>query len=152
MKSYAKLVLMAAFAVLFLSTLAAADTPGVHPAYLHALSNLRAARAYLSLETANYNLNANETYAIQAIDAAIQVIKEAAIDDGKPLSDHPPVDVNLGRLDRLNRARVLLEQTEVELNQRESDAYVNGLKHRALSHINDAWKNTKRAINPTWHE
>src|ERR1700687_2049537 len=99
---------MAACAVLLLSAFAAADTPGAHPAYLHALTDLRHARAHLSVQTPNWRGAADEQRAIGAIDAAIREIQEAAIDDGKNLNDHPPVDERWSRADRLHRAMELL--------------------------------------------
>ena len=147
MKSYAKLVLMVAFAVLFVSTFAAADTPGAHPAYLHALTDLRGARSLLAVETGSYRLNANEKYAIEGIDAAMQVLRDAAINDGKSLSDHPPLDSGWSRTDRLHRAYDLLASAARDIDQRESDNFANGLKHRALHHIGDAMKAVQAAID-----
>ena len=71
MKSFAKLIMMAASAVLLLTTFAAADTPGAHPAYLHALTDLRHARAHLERMTPNARVDADEQRAIEEIDAAI---------------------------------------------------------------------------------
>ena len=59
---------MAACAVLMLTAFAAADTPGAHPAYLHALTDLRHARAHLSVQTPNWKVDADEQRAIDAID------------------------------------------------------------------------------------
>src|ERR1700753_2160265 len=53
---------------------------GNHPAYLHALSDLRMARAFLE-RPANVVVKWDEKRAITEIDAAIREIKEAAIDD-----------------------------------------------------------------------
>ncbi len=75
MKSYAKLIFMATFAVLLLTTFAAADTPGAHPAYLHALTDLRHARAHLNVETPNARVDAAEAHAIDEIDAAIREVR-----------------------------------------------------------------------------
>src|SRR5450432_3641401 len=83
--------------------LAHADQPGRHPAYLHALEDLRAARASLE-RPANVVVKWDEKQAIREIDAAIREIKEAAIDDGKNLNDHPPIDVNLDWKGRLHGA------------------------------------------------
>jgi len=140
MKNYAKMILMATFAVLLMSAFAAADTPGAHPAYLHALTDLRHARAHLDRMTPNERVDADEQRAINEIDAAIGEVKEAAIDDGKPLSDHPPVDARWGRPDRLRRAMELLDKAHDDIDQHESDGWARGLKHRALHHIDEARK------------
>ena len=152
MKSYAKLILMAAFAVLMMSAFAAADTPGAHPAYLHALTDLRHARAHLERMTPNERVDADEQRAIDEIDAAIREVKEAAIDDGKPLSDHPPVDASWGRPERLRRAMELLNKAHDDIDQHESDDWARGLKHRALHHIDEARKAVHHAIDDRHYE
>src|SRR5512140_867828 len=59
--------------------------PAKHPAYLHALTDLRTARAFLE-RPANIVVKWDEKRAIKEIDDAIHQIKEAAIDDGKDIS------------------------------------------------------------------
>jgi hypothetical protein len=152
MKSYAKLIMMATFAVLLLTTFAAADTPGAHPAYLHALTDLRHARAHLSVETPNARVDADEARAIDEIDAAMREVREAAIDDGKPMSDHPPVDARWGRPERLRRAMELLNQAHDDIDRHESDDWARGLKHRALHHIDEARKAVHHAIDDRRYE
>src|ERR1051325_6562517 len=61
------------------------------PASLHALAELRGARAFLE-RPANVVVKWDEHQAIREIDAAIHEIKQAAIDDGKAIADHQPVD------------------------------------------------------------
>src|ERR1700749_4400127 len=68
--------------------------PGQPPAYLHALTDLRTARWLLYRQPGDARVSADEDAAIREIDAAIGELKRAAIDDGKPLEDHPQVDVN----------------------------------------------------------
>ena len=87
-----------------------ADTPGKHPSYLHALSDLRHARAYLDKLAADDQIDNDSMRAIREIDAAIGEIKRAAIDDGKDLSDHPKIDTNLRRTDRFHKAIELLNK------------------------------------------
>jgi len=152
MRNSAKAILMAAFAVLVMSGFAAADTPGAHPAYLHALTDLRHARAHLERMTPNARVDADEQRAIDEIDAAIHEVKEAAIDDGKPLSDHPPVDARWERTDRLHRALELLNKSHDDIDQHESDEWARGLKHRALHHIDEARKAVHHALHDEWHE
>ncbi len=148
----AKLLVMSACAVLLLTTFAAADTPGAHPAYLRALTDLRHARAHLERMTPNARVDANEQRAIDEIDAAIREVKEAAMDDGKPLGDHPPVDARMDRPGRLRRALELLDQAHNDIDQHESDGFARGLKHRALHHIDEARKDVHRAIDARWRE
>jgi len=68
-----------------------ADEPGRHPAYLHALTDLRHARAHLESPAASYHMDKEERHAIEEIDRAIDEIKRAAIWDGKNLNEHPRI-------------------------------------------------------------
>jgi hypothetical protein len=135
-KSSVKLFLSAAFALVFFATSAVAQGP--HPAYLHALSDVRAARRLL--DGLNNNPREHEfiTLAIAEIDRTIVEIKQAAIDDGKNLNDAPPPEVGWGRGDRLSRAVSLLDKAYKDIDQHESDDYSRGLKHRALDHLQQA--------------
>jgi hypothetical protein len=137
---------------MMLSVFAAADTPGAHPAYLHALTDLRHARAHLNVNTPNARVDADETLAIGEIDAAIREIQDAAIDDGKNLNDHPPVDEHWTRSDRLRRAMELLDGAHHDIDQHESDGYARGLKKRALHHIDEARRALHHAIEVERHE
>ena len=65
-----------------------ADLPGKHPYYLHALSDLRAARWMLEHRPGDAAVSGQEDVAITEIDAAIGEIKRASIDDGKDIHDH----------------------------------------------------------------
>jgi hypothetical protein len=109
-----------------------------HPFYLYALSDLRLARAYLDKLTPNERLDMREMNAIEQINAAISEIKQAAIDDGKNIADHPPIDVNLKRANRYVRALELLDKVHKDVNREEDNAYANGLKKRALWHVDKA--------------
>src|ERR1700735_3205158 len=68
---------------------------GDHPAYLHAIGNLRHARQLLERPDAP-NVEGPEQNAVRAIDAAIAEIKQAARDDWKPLAELPQIHVDLG--------------------------------------------------------
>jgi hypothetical protein len=127
--------------VFFLAVCAAlsfADDPGKHPAYLHSLSDLRAARAHLDRLTPSDRVDDEETHAIREIDAAINEIKKASIDDGKDLNDHPPVDVHMDKKGRYHRALELLDKAHHDISEREDDQFAHGLRHRALEHIDEA--------------
>jgi hypothetical protein len=115
-----------------------ADDPGRHPAYLHALTDLRHARAHLERFTPSDRLNDEEQQAIDEIDRAIGEIKKASIDDGKNLNDHPPVDMHMDRSGRYHRALELLDKAHNDIDREEDDAFAQGLKHRALHHIDEA--------------
>ena len=115
----------------------ASPAPQAHPAYLHALTDLRHARALLE-RPAKADVKFDENVAIREIDAAINEIKQAAIDDGKPLTDHPPVDAHVGYRDRLRMSEELLHKAAADIDQREDNGWAKGLRGRANGHIRNA--------------
>jgi hypothetical protein len=115
-----------------------ADDPGAHPAYLHALSDLRHARAHLDKLTPSDRIDDEEQHAIDEIDKAIGEIKRASVDDGKNLNDHPPVDVHMDRKGRYHRALELLDKAHNDIAREEDDSWARGLRNRALHHIDEA--------------
>src|ERR1700679_3221605 len=127
-----------AFCLALFATLGFADQPGRHPAYLHALTDLRHARAHLARETDSGRMDREEEHAINEIDKAIDEIKRASIDDGKNLNDHPPVDAHMDRAGRFHRAMELLDKAHNDIAREEDDPSVRGLRDRALHHIDEA--------------
>ncbi len=109
-----------------------ADTPGAHPGYLHALSDLRYARALLKTDFAD------DWPAIKEIDWAIKEAKQAAIEDHKPLSDHPPLDARLDRAGRLRHAVEALNSAERDMAQEEQNGSAIVWRDRSLGHIRQA--------------
>jgi tetratricopeptide (TPR) repeat protein len=126
------------FVVAVCAVLSFADEPGRHPAYLHALTDLRHARAHLENLAATHHMDKEEEHAINEIDKAIDEIKRAAIDDGKNLNDHPPVDAGMDRMGRFRRAEELLDKAHNDIAREEDDSSVRGLRDRALQHIDEA--------------
>jgi hypothetical protein len=84
LRSVGRIVFLAATC----ASLSVAQEPGRHPAYLHALSDLRDARAHLNQLAPSGKMDREEEHAMREIDAAIQEIRRAAIDDGKDISHH----------------------------------------------------------------
>ncbi|WP_035052781.1 hypothetical protein [Andreprevotia chitinilytica] len=132
-------------AALLASFAAHADTPGDHPYYLHALTDLRDARAHLE-HLSSDKVDHAEEHAIREIDAAIGEIKKAAIDDGKDIHDHKPVDANLKRTDRFHKALELLEKARQDASHEEDQANTRGLQKRAVKHIEEAQHAVKHVI------
>src|SRR5580698_8382914 len=85
------------------AAMAAGDLPGAHPGYLHALSDLRYARALLEHD-APEAVEHDQHFALHEIDEAIRVIKDAASEDGKDLNVHPPVQPEWPVSGRFHRA------------------------------------------------
>ena len=80
------------------------------------------------------------------IDKAIDEIKKAAIDDGKDLSDHPPVDVHMDWPGRLHRAMELLDKAHEDISREEDNRFAQGLQQRAFAHIDEAKHEVREAI------
>jgi hypothetical protein len=116
--------------------LASADD---HPAYLHALSDLRDARAHLQRPSDfNGKVQWREDQAIGEIDAAIREIKKASIDDGKDISVHEPVDASLHWGGRLKHAHELVQAAKDDISQHEGNWEAKGLRRRAFDHMDRA--------------
>jgi hypothetical protein len=128
-----------------------ADLPGKHPFYLHALTDLRAARWMLEHRPGDAAVSGQEDVAIVEIDKAIGEIKRAAIDDGKDIHDHPGVDLPNDRPGRLHKAAELLRKVHGDVAREEDDPVTRGLRNRAVMHIDEALHATERAIGDVRH-
>jgi hypothetical protein len=148
MKSLHKLM-FGVFALLLFSPAfisAKPQPPKEHPAYLHALTDLRHARANLQHPDGG-ELREQEKKAIHEIDEAITEIKKASIDDGKDLNDHPVVDAGLDWRGRLHRSLELVNKAHNDVAREEDNGAAQGLQQRALEHIDKAHKHIEEAIH-----
>jgi len=118
-----------------------------HPYYLHALSDLRAGRWLIEHRPGDWQKTEDEVNAVREIDAAMNEIKKASIDDGKDINDHPRVDEKPDHSGRLHEAADYLRKARKDVNQEEDNGFADGLKARALRHISEAIKSTARAIH-----
>jgi hypothetical protein len=130
---------------------AAPAPPQAHPSYLHALTDLRNARAHLERRGGDLQVKWDERTAIELVDRAIRDIKLAAIDDGKNLQDHPPVDVREPRAGRLHRALAALRAARDDVSKEEDNGFANGLRARGLHYIDDAIRMTEQGISDAEH-
>ncbi len=128
------------------SAVSAQVVPGKHPEFLHALSDLRAARGYLDKVTPNDAVDTDTAAAIREIDSAINGLKQASMDDGKDLHDHPPIDAHLEKTGRLHTAKELLEKAYADVKGPETDPAAAELQKRIWGHINAAHKYVDAAI------
>ncbi len=136
---------------LILPLAANADLPGKHPYYLHALSDLRAARWMVEHRAGDAAVSGQEDVAINEIDRAIGEIKKAAVDDGKDLHDHQAVTDVADRTGRLHKALDLLHKTHDDVAREEDDPAVKGLRDRAVAHIDAAIEATQHALGDAEH-
>ena len=122
----------------------AAPLPGEHPGYLHALTDLRAARWFLYHQPGGARVSGSEDVAIMEIDKAIREIKLASIDDGKDINDHPGVDAN-EHGSKLLRSIETLRKAREDISREENNPEARELRHRAHEHIDRAIKAAERA-------
>jgi hypothetical protein len=131
---------MGAIAALFLLTACAAPRSASgqdHPHYLHALSDLRLARAILD-RPQEWNVMRDQQAAMESINHAIGEIKRASIDDRKELGDHPPIDARLDHRGRLRRVLELLDSADRDLHAEEDNFAAKNWRNEAIRHVNEA--------------
>jgi hypothetical protein len=137
--------ILAGFAVL--AGCVAAPPPERHPAYLHALSDLRAARWLIEHHPGDWAQTSDEVEAVRQIDAAINDIKKAAFNDGKNPNDRPPVDENPDHRGRIHEALQFLNKARSDISHEEDNAFANGLRDRAIGHIDGAIRASRHVFN-----
>jgi hypothetical protein len=123
------------------------SAPHAHPAYLHALEDLRAARWMIEHRPGDWARSVDEVEAVRQIDVAINDIKKAAIDDGKNIDSHPKVDERPQHNGRLHEALDYLRKARADIAQEEDNGYAKDLRNRSIGHIDAAIKATDRAIH-----
>jgi hypothetical protein len=123
--------------------------PAIHPSYLHAISDLRYARALLYRPDWGPVMR-DQRAAVDEIDHAIGEAKRAAIDDGKNPEDHPPIDRGLGWEGRFRKAMELLDSAERDLSQAETNGAAAGWRNAALGNVRNAKAFVGKAMRDSW--
>ena len=118
-----------------------------HPAYLHALSDLRMARAHLLERPGHGALRAEERDAVEEINRAIEEVRTAAAEDDKNPNAQPPVDLPRDWSGRLRRAMELLNQAYRDVDGFEDNPRARGMRSRALGHISRARQHVRAAMD-----
>jgi hypothetical protein len=121
-----------------------ADSPGRHPAYLRARSDLRAAQFLLRVRD-EPNVTRRLVEADREIEAAVREVDRAAVLDRKDLEDHPRVDTNLARKDRFRKIVELLRSARADLGHEEDNGAARGWRDAAYGHIDQALEHMHRA-------
>ena len=117
-----------------------------HPHYLHAIADLRYARALL-FRRDEAIVMADQRVAIHEIDEAINEARGAAITDGKEVNYMPPVDVRIRPVDRLNRAMDALNSALGNLRFEEDRRAALGWRAAAIRDTGHAVELTRKAIH-----
>jgi hypothetical protein len=107
------------------------------PAYLHAISDLRTARAYLEMDRREPSAG-HRHHAIEEIDKAIDEMKKAAIDDGKNPWQAPPPQSGGDPGAPIHSALQLLDEAHTDVGQGADSPENRGLQIRSLKHIDEA--------------
>jgi hypothetical protein len=123
--------------------------PAIHPAYLHAISDLRYARALLFRPDWRPVMH-DQQAAVEEIDHAIGEAKRAAIDDGKNIDDHPPVDRGLGWEGRFRKAMELLNSAEHDLSEPETNGAASAWRNASLGNVQHAKAFVGKAMRDSW--
>lgn len=118
-------------------TVAQADAPGRHPAYLRARSNLRAAQLLMRVPE-EPGVTRHMADADREVEAAIGEIDRAAVLDRKDIDDHPRVNLRLDRLGRFRRTVELLRGARADLGREEDNGRARGWRDAAYQHIDQA--------------
>jgi hypothetical protein len=139
-------LLLAAIAAIAATTASATDLPGHHPAYLHALTDLRDARWNLEHRPGDAAVSGQEDVAITEIDRAIAEARKAAGEDGKNLADHPHEDAKVDHAGHLHRAQDLLHKAHDDVHAEEDNPETRELRNRVDGHIDLALRATEHAI------
>jgi len=121
--------------------------PAHHPAYLHALTDLRDARWNLEHRPGDGAVSTQEDVAIVEIDRAIGEARTAAMEDGKNVYQHPPEDAHLDFRGRLHHADELLHKARRDVAEGESNPQAVELRNRVIGHIDLAIQATTHAIH-----
>lgn len=128
------------------------QVPGRHPGYLHALQDLRYARALLERGQAwNWGrAAADQQRAVNEIERAMGELRRAAMDDGKNPNEHPPIDANWQPHDRLRHAIEALDRARESISREEDNPEARAWRDRSFRHIDEARRALRHAVD-TWH-
>jgi hypothetical protein len=120
------------------------DTPGRHPAYLRARTDLRRAQMLMRVRE-EPNVTRRLVEADHEAEAAIGEIDRAAFLDRKDLEDHPHIDAFPERRRRFGRIVELLRSARADLGREEDNGRARGWRDAAYRHIDEALEHMHRA-------
>ena len=134
-----------ALALPLLASVAQAQAPGRHPAYLHGLADLRDARWFIE-HRPDGELEERERHALAEIDRAIDLVQRAAYYDGKNVYEHPRADSYPDARGRLRRASALLRSAREDIAQEEDNNQVRDLQVHGVERIDEAIRLTESVM------
>jgi len=128
-----------------------ADTPGRHPAYIRARSDLRLAERIMAIQD-EPNVMRDLRAAADRVNESIRLLDQAAVLDRKDIDDHPRVDSYPDRVGRFRAMVQLLEAAKRDLNQAEDNLSAVGWRNASLQKINEAEGLVKTAARLDWRD
>jgi len=129
-----------------------ADTPGPHPFYLHARSDLRVAERIMATIHEEPNVMRDLAAASDRVRQAIKLLDEAAVIDRKDFDDNPRIDAYPDRAGRFRAAYRMLEAAKRDLNQAEANLSAVGWRNAAIAKVNEAEALVRKAARDDWRD
>jgi hypothetical protein len=123
--------------------------PAVHPRYMSAVTDLRYARALLWRGDWR-DVMRDQRAAVDEIDRAIGAAKAAAVDDGKNLDDHPPIDTRMAWDGHFRKAVELLDGALRDLSIEEDNRAAVAWRAEAIRNVENARGFVLRAMRDSW--
>lgn len=121
-----------------------ADSPGRHPRYLRARSDLRAALLLLRVQD-DPNVMRRVRVAHQEIGMAIREIDHAAVLHRNDIVDNPRIDSRLDRPGRFRKAMSLLNSARRDIAQEEDNPRAIRWRDGAFHHLDRAMEEVRKA-------
>ena len=128
-----------------------ADTPGRHPAYLRARTDLRRAERLMGVRE-EPNVMRDLSSAAHEAQEAIREIDAAAAWDRKDLIDNPPVDTYPNRRGRFQAIAQYLYGARRDIEREEDNPAARAWRNRALQHIDESIRLVRRAARDDWRD
>jgi hypothetical protein len=138
-------------AILAAATLTLADTPGRHPAYLHARTDLRRAELLMNWPEQR-NVARDLSAAERASHEAIREMDAAALWDRKNLNDRPPLDTYPDRAGRFRAIAQLLHSAKHDIEREEDNPRARAWRDRAIHHIDESMAFVRKAARDDWRD
>ncbi|QLE54596.1 hypothetical protein [Nostoc sp. TCL26-01] len=139
-------LLLGLITISLIPKIALADTPGKHPFYLHARSDLR--QAELLLQQADEpNVTRQEKSASNYVHQAIVEIDRASILDRKDVNNSPTIDTSLQHLNKFRSIYKLIRNAERDIHQEEDNHSVVWLRNSIQANIDQAKRYVESAAS-----
>lgn len=138
-------------ALFFAATLSFADTPGRHPAYLRARSDLRRAELLMARPDER-NVVRDLAAAAHETHEAIREMDAAALWDRKDVDDHPRIDTFPDRPGYFRAIGQYLFSAKRDLEREEDNPAARAWRDRAIHDINEALRLVRRAARDDWRD